>query len=123
MLSKRERENNRLRRKRRIRKNIVGTPRRPRLSVYKSNRHTYAQLIDDYAAHTIASAATVQDELREEFDEEMTKTEKARKVGEVIAERALEKGVDTVVFDRNGFIYHGRLAAVADGARDGGLEL
>lgn len=123
MLSKRERENNRLRRKRRIRKKIIGTPRRPRLSVYKSNKHTYAQIIDDYAGHTIVSASTVDSELSEELDDEMTKTEQARKVGEAVAERAQEAGVDTVVFDRNGFIYHGRLAAVADGARDGGLEL
>jgi len=123
MLSKRQRENNRLRRKRRIRKKIIGTPRRPRLSVYKSNRHTYAQVIDDYAGHTIVSASTVDSEVRDELDEEMTKTEQARKVGEAVAERAEEEGIDTVVFDRNGFIYHGRLAAVADGARDGGLEL
>lgn len=123
MLSKRQRENNRLRRKRRIRKKIIGTPRRPRLSVYKSNKHTYAQVIDDYAGHTIVSASTVDSELSEELDDEMTKTEQARKVGEAVAERAQEAGVDTVVFDRNGFIYHGRLAAVADGARDGGLEL
>lgn len=123
MLSKRQRQDNRLRRKRRIRKKIIGTPRRPRLSVYKSNRHIYAQLIDDYAAHTIVSAASVEGELQEEFEDEMTKTEEARRVGEVIAERALEAGYDTVVFDRNGFIYHGRLAAVAEGARDGGLEL
>jgi len=123
MLSKRQRENNRLRRKRRIRKKIIGTPRRPRLSVYKSNRHTYAQVIDDYAGHTIVSASTVDSAVRDELDEEMTKTEQARKVGEAVAERAEDEGIDTVVFDRNGFIYHGRLAAVADGARDGGLEL
>lgn len=119
MLSKREREDNRLRRKRRIRKKITGTPRRPRLTVFKSNKHTYAQVIDDYQGHTLVSASTVADDLDEE---EMTKTEQARKVGELIAERASDEGIEKVVFDRNGFIYHGRLAAVADGARDGGLD-
>lgn len=121
MLNKRQRENNRLRRKRRIRKKVFGTPRQPRLSVYKSNQHTYAQVIDDLDGHTLLSASTAEEGLVDEPDE-MTKTEQARQVGEVIAERAREQGIEEVVFDRNGFIYHGRLAAVADGARDGGLE-
>lgn len=119
MRSKRERENNRLRRKRRIRQKVTGTPRRPRLTVYKSNKHTYAQIIDDYQGHTLVAASTVGDELG---GDDMTKTEEAREVGELIAERASDEGIDQVVFDRNGFIYHGRLAAVADGARDGGLD-
>ncbi|MFB6351109.1 MAG: 50S ribosomal protein L18 [Bradymonadaceae bacterium] len=120
MLSKREREDNRLRRKRRIRKKVMGTPRRPRLSVFKSNKHIYAQIIDDYAGHTLVSASTVAD-LDDEVDE-MTKSEQAREVGELLAERAIDEGIEKVVFDRNGFIYHGRLAKVADGARDGGLD-
>lgn len=119
MRSKRERENNRLRRKRRIRQKVTGTPRRPRLTVFKSNKHTYAQIIDDYQGHTLVAASTVADDIG---GDEMTKTEEAREVGELAAERATEEGIDQVVFDRNGFIYHGRLAAVADGARDGGLD-
>jgi len=122
MLSKRERENNRLRRKRRIRKKVFGNPERPRLSVFKSNKHIYAQIIDDLDGHTLVSASTVQPDLQDELEEDLTKTEEAKKVGEVVAERAEEQGIDQVVFDRNGFIYHGRLAAVAEGARDGGLE-
>jgi large subunit ribosomal protein L18 len=122
MLSKRERENNRLRRKRRIRKKVFGSPERPRLSVFKSNKHIYAQVIDDLDGHTLVSASTVQAEVQDELEEDLTKTEEAKKVGEIVAERAEEQGIDQVVFDRNGFIYHGRLAAVAEGARDGGLE-
>ena len=121
MLDKRQRENNRLRRKRRIRKKVTGTPRRPRLSVFKSNKHTYAQIIDDYAGETLASASTVEDGVVEDADE-LTKTEQARKVGAEVAERAKEEGIEQVVFDRNGFIYHGRLEAVAEGARETGLE-
>ncbi len=119
MRSKRERENNRLRRKRRIRQKITGTPQRPRLTVYKSNTHTYAQVIDDYEGHTLISASTLADDVA---DESATKTEQAREVGALVAERALEEGIEQVVFDRNGFIYHGRLAAVADGAREAGLD-
>lgn len=122
MLSKRERENNRLRRKRRIRKKVFGNAERPRLTVFKSNKHIYAQIIDDLDGHTLVSASTVQGEVREQLGEELTKTEEAKKIGEIVAERAEQEGIDQVVFDRNGFIYHGRLAAVADGARDGGLE-
>ena len=120
MLSKREREDNRLRRKRRIRKKVSGTPRRPRLTVFKSNKHTYAQIIDDYEGHTLASASTVADDLGDASD--LTKSEQAEKVGELLAERASDEGIEQVVFDRNGFIYHGRLEAVAEGAREGGLE-
>lgn len=123
MLSKRERENNRLRRKRRIRSDIIGTPFRPRLCVYKSNQHIYAQIIDDFEGHTLTSASTLDDDVQERAElDDMTKTEQARVVGEVLAERAQEKDVEQVVFDRNGFLYHGRLAAVADGARESGLD-
>lgn len=120
MQSKRQRKNNRLRRKRRVRKKVFGTPRRPRLSVYKSNQHIYAQVIDDLAGHTLASASTVEQEASD--DEDLSKSEQAEEVGRRVAERALEKDIDKVVFDRNGFIYHGRLASVADGARDNGLQ-
>ena len=123
MLSKYEREDNRLRRKRRIRSDIIGTPYRPRLCVYKSNQHVYAQLIDDFEGHTLTSASTLDDDVQDRADlDDMTKTEQARVVGEVVAERAQDKGIEQVVFDRNGFLYHGRLAAVADGAREGGLD-
>lgn len=120
MHSKREREDNRLRRKRRIRKKVFGTPQRPRLSVYKSNEHTYAQLIDDLDGHTLVSASTLEDSI--DGVEEMSKMEQARAVGEKVAERALEQDIEKVVFDRNGFIYHGRVSALADGARESGLQ-
>jgi large subunit ribosomal protein L18 len=121
MLKKSKLKNKRFRRKRSIRKKIFGTPERPRLSVYRSNQHIYAQLIDDIAGHTLASASTVDSEARDELAD-LEKVEQAEAVGKLIAERAQEKGVEKVVFDRNGFIYHGRIAAVADGAREAGLK-
>lgn len=102
--------------KRRVRRNIFGTAERPRLSVYRSNKEIYAQLVDDNAGVTIASASS-----REKV-EGSTKTEKANSVGKLIAEKAKAKGVETIVFDRNGFVYHGRIKALADGAREGGLK-
>lgn len=121
MLKKSKLKNKRFRRKRSIRKKIFGTPERPRLTVYRSNQHIYAQLIDDIAGHTVASASTVDSEARDELAE-LEKVEQAEAVGKLIAERAQEKGIDKVVFDRNGFIYHGRIAAIADGAREAGLK-
>ena len=121
MLKKSKLKNKRHRRKRSIRKNIFGTPQRPRLTVYRSNKHIYAQIIDDIAGHTLASASTIDSEAPDDI-EELEKIEQAAKVGEMIAERAQDKGIEKVVFDRNGFRYHGRIAAVADGAREGGLE-
>ncbi|MFW5968167.1 MAG: 50S ribosomal protein L18 [Persicimonas sp.] len=121
MLKKRELQDNRLRRKRSIRKKIFGTPQRPRLSVFRSNKHIYAQVIDDLNGHTLTSASTVDTEVRDELAD-LEKLEQAERVGQLVAERAKEKGIDKVVFDRNGFIYHGRVAAVADGARESGLE-
>ncbi len=121
MRRKRDMENNRQRRKRRIRKKVFGTPQRPRLSVYKSNAQIYAQLIDDLDGHTVASAGSNDSEKREELSE-LEKEEQAYKVGQMLAERAQEKGIDKAVFDRNGFIYHGRVAAVAEGAREAGLQ-
>lgn len=110
----------RKRRHQRVRKNVNGTAERPRLVVTRSNRHMVAQVVNDQEGHTLVSASTMEDE----FDGlEGTKVDAARRVGELIAERAKEAGITTVVFDRAGNKYHGRVAAVADGARDGGLKL
>jgi large subunit ribosomal protein L18 len=110
----------RRRRHARVRKRIQGTAARPRLVVNRSARHIFAQVIDDEAGATLFSASTMEADLRAL---EAEKTEKARKVGELIAQRADEAGVTQVVFDRAGHKYHGRIAAVADGAREGGLKL
>ena len=110
----------RARRHARLRKKIVGTDVRPRLVVNRSARHVFVQLVDDAKGHTVASASTLETELRS-FDGD--KTAKARKVGELVAERAKQAGVESVVFDRGGNKYAGRVAAIADGAREGGLAL
>jgi large subunit ribosomal protein L18 len=110
----------RQRRHLRLRKKIAGTAVRPRLVVTRSSRHMVAQIVDDSVGKTVASASTLEADLRA-FDGD--KTAKARKIGELVAERAKAVGVDTVVFDRGGNKYHGRVAAVADGAREGGLAL
>jgi large subunit ribosomal protein L18 len=107
------------RRRTRIRKRLRGDARRPRLSVYRSNLHIYAQVIDDVAGHTIAAASSKDDGIEPGDD---GKVGVARQVGELIAERAKAAGIDTVVFDRGGNRYAGRVAALAEGARDGGLE-
>lgn len=112
---------NTLRKKRhaRVRTKISGTPERPRLSVYRSNKHIYAQLVDDTKGITLVSAST----LDKDFDLEKTAdVEAAQKVGELIAKRAVEKGYKSVVFDRSGYIYHGRVKALAESARENGLE-
>jgi large subunit ribosomal protein L18 len=108
----------RLRRQIRVRKKISGTPERPRLVVTKSSRHLFVQVIDDIAGTTLASASTMEADLRGSGDD---KTSKARTVGSLIAERAKAAGVESVVFDRAGNKYHGRIAALADGAREGGI--
>ncbi len=110
-----------LKRKRRIRKKIVGTPERPRLSVFRSSKHISAQVIDDTHGHTMASASSMEKVVREQpkFD---NKISVATFVGKLLGERAIEKGVQKVVFDRNGFLYHGRVKAVSVGAREAGLE-
>lgn len=102
----------------RVRKRVSGTPQRPRLVVTRSTRHIVAQVIDDLAGVTLASASTMDESIR---GNEGDKTEKARKVGELVAERAKAAGIETVVFDRGGNKYHGRIAALADAAREGGL--
>ena len=109
----------RTRRHLRVRKKVQGTPQRPRLVVTRSTKHMFAQIIDDLAGHTLVSASTLDATLR---TAEGDKTAKARKVGELLAERAREAGIGAVVFDRAGHRYHGRIAALADGARESGLE-
>ena len=106
----------------RIRKKVSGTPARPRLVVTRSSRHITAQIVDDLAGHTLASASTLDVSIRSTADKG-DKTEQARKVGALVAARAKDAGVDAVVFDRGGNKYHGRVAAIADGAREGGLSL
>ena len=110
----------RARRHARLRKKVIGTPERPRLVVTRSARHVFVQVVDDSKGHTLASASTLEADLRT-FDGD--KTAKARKVGELVAERAKTAGVEAVVFDRGGSKYAGRVAAVAEGAREGGLNL
>jgi large subunit ribosomal protein L18 len=106
----------RARRKRRIRGRISGTSERPRVSVFRSNRAIYAQLVDDVAAVTVVSARST-----EVDGSGLKKAEVAKKVGELLAQRAREKGIESVVFDRSGYLYHGRVKALAEGAREGGL--
>jgi large subunit ribosomal protein L18 len=114
------RARSRRRRHLRVRKKVVGTAARPRLVVTRSTKHMFVQVIDDTAGHTLAYASTMEADLRAA---EGDKTAKSRRVGELVAARAKEAGVTAVVFDRGGNKYHGRVAAVADGAREGGLEL
>ncbi|HHM23412.1 MAG TPA: 50S ribosomal protein L18 [Bacteroidetes bacterium] len=115
----------RLRRKMRIRKKVYGTPERPRLTVFRSARHIYAQIVDDVSGRTITGVSSLTPALREQVEalrKEKGKTEVSKLVGKELAKKALEKGIERVVFDRNGYVYHGRVKAVADGAREGGLK-
>ncbi|MCD6545184.1 MAG: 50S ribosomal protein L18 [Thermotogae bacterium] len=105
----------------RVRKKIYGTSERPRLCVYRSEKHIYAQIIDDTVSRTLVSASTVDKELRGSLAKTWNKAA-AREVGKLIAKRALEKGIQTVVFDRGGFKYHGRIKELAEGAREAGLK-
>ena len=109
-------------RHRRVRKKVVGLSSRPRLNVYRSLNHIYVQLIDDSQGHTLAAMSTVDPEVRNKIDG-MSKTEKAKIVGTLLAEKALNKGIKEVVFDRGGYKYHGRIKALAEAARQAGLEL
>jgi large subunit ribosomal protein L18 len=111
----------RVRRHRSIRKRVKGTPERPRLNVFRSLSQIYAQVIDDSVGVTLASASTIDREVRTEVDG-LSKTEQARIVGRVVAERAMAKGVKKVVFDRGGYKYHGRVKALAEAAREAGLD-
>ena len=110
----------RARRHARLRKKVIGTELRPRLVVTRSARHVFVQVVDDSKGHTVASASTLEDDLRSFKGD---KTAKAKKVGELIADRAKKAGVDAVVFDRGGNRFAGRVAAIAEGAREGGLDL
>lgn len=102
----------------RIRKKITGTASRPRLTVYRSNKSIYCQAIDDVAGHTLAAAASTE----ESIPKNIPKSEQSKMVGKLLAERAIAKNIQTIVFDRTGYLYHGRVKALADGAREGGLQ-
>ena len=121
MVSKESRSKVRVKKHKRLRNRFSGTAERPRLAVFRSNNHMYAQIIDDTVGNTLVSASTLQKDVKAE----LTKTnnvEAAAHLGTVIAKRALEKGITTVVFDRGGFIYQGKIKALADAAREAGLE-
>lgn len=105
----------------RVRKKVFGTPERPRVSVYRSLKNMYAQLIDDTTGSTLVSASTLDENIKGKIDNGSNK-EAAKLVGQLLAQRALEKGINSVVFDRGGYIYHGRVKELAEGARDGGLQ-
>ncbi|MFH1610037.1 MAG: 50S ribosomal protein L18 [Candidatus Bipolaricaulota bacterium] len=119
-MGKHARSEHRLKRKARIRRKIHGTPDRPRLCVYKSLQHVYAQIVDDSQGRTVASASTLSPEVREAVGKNTV--EGARAVGALVAQRAREGGVRQVVFDRSGYPYHGKVRALAEAAREGGLE-
>lgn len=121
MFKKRDRNEIRVIRHARVRKKISGTPDMPRLSVYRSNKHIQAQLIDDVAGKTLCAASTLEKSIQDQLNE-LDKKGAAKLVGKLIAERALEAGVKTVVFDRGGYVYTGRVAEVAAGAREAGLD-
>ena len=118
MINRPDTRSQRIKRHKRVRAKISGTPERPRLNVFRSETNIYAQIIDDTKGVTLAAASS----LEKDFACEGTKTDAARKVGEILAERAKAKGIETVVFDRGGYLYHGRVQALAEGAREGGLQ-
>ena len=111
----------RLKRKKRIRKKLVGTGSQPRLCVFRSAKHIYAQIVDDSLGQTLTAASSLEKTVREN-SESKNKLNAANTVGKIIGQRALEKGVKKIVFDRNGFLYHGRIKAVSEGAREAGLK-
>ena len=121
MVSKESRAKVRLNKHRRMRNRFAGTAERPRLAVFRSNNHMYAQIIDDSVGNTLVSASTLQKEVKAEL-EKTNDVDAAAYLGKVIAERALEKGIKEVVFDRGGFIYQGKVKALAEAAREAGLE-
>ena len=122
MVSKESRAKVRLNKHRRMRNRFAGTAERPRLAVFRSNNHMYAQIIDDSVGNTLVSASTLQKEVKAEL-EKTNDVDAAAYLGKVIAERALEKGIKEVVFDRGGFIYQGKVKALAEAAREAGLEV
>lgn len=121
MIKKKSRESVRLEKHRRIRNKIEGTTARPRLAVFRSNNHIYAQIIDDMKAHTLVAASTMEKDISSKI-EKTSNVDAAKVVGEAIAKKALAKGIEEVVFDRGGYIYHGRVQSLADGAREAGLK-
>ena len=116
-----DKNSNRIARHKRVRKNVFGTPERPRLNVFRSTNNIYVQIIDDVNRVTLASASTLDKEIKSAVERTGNK-EAAKKVGELAAKRAIEKGIKQVVFDRGGYIYHGRIQELANGAREAGLE-
>lgn len=121
MIKKIDKNEERLRRHTRVRKKISGTAEMPRLSVYRSLNHIYAQVIDDVKGVTLCSASTMEKEVKAEI-KDMTKTDAAKTVGKIVARRAADKGITAVVFDRGGYLYTGRVQSLAEGAREGGLN-
>ncbi len=121
MVNKKSRKDVRVKKHMRIRNRFSGTAERPRLAVFRSNNHMYAQIINDTVGNTLVSASTVEKSVRDEL-EKTNNVDAAAYLGTVIAKRAIEKGIKEVVFDRGGFIYHGKIAALADAAREAGLE-
>ena len=121
MVSKKSREVVRQTKHRRLRNTLSGTAERPRLAVFRSNNHMYAQIIDDTVGNTLVSASTLDKDVKADL-EKTNNVEAAAKLGTVIAKKALDKGISTVVFDRGGFIYQGKIAALADAAREAGLD-
>lgn len=121
MIRKPSRAVARIKRHKRIRNNINGTAQKPRLAVFRSNKHIYAQIINDEVGNTITAASTMEASVKEKL-EKTSDVEAARTVGEIVAKRAIEKGISTVVFDRGGYIYHGKVKALAEAAREAGLQ-
>ena len=121
MVSKESRQKVRVKKHMKIRNRFSGTAERPRLAVFRSNNHMYAQIIDDTVGHTLVAASTLEKDVKAEL-EKTNNVDAAAYLGKVIAKKALDKGITTVVFDRGGFIYQGKIAALADAAREAGLE-
>ena len=121
MVSKKSKSEIRVKKHRRLRNRFSGTAERPRLAVFRSNNHMYAQIIDDTVGNTLVSASTLQKEVKAEL-EKTNNVDAAAYLGTVIAKKAIEKGINTVVFDRGGFVYHGKIKALADAAREAGLN-
>ncbi len=121
MVSKESRQKVRVKKHKRMRNHLSGTAQKPRLAVFRSNNHMYAQIIDDTVGNTLVAASTVEKEVKAQL-EKTNNVDAAAYLGTVIAKRAIEKGIDTVVFDRGGFLYHGKIAALADAAREAGLK-
>ncbi len=120
MLKTKSRSLSRKRRHRRVRSKVSGTPERPRLNVFRSNKNIYAQVIDDQSGSTLVAASSLDGKLRSDLKRGSNR-EAARRVGKLVADRAIDRGVKSVVFDRSGYLYHGRVKELADGAREGGL--